>query len=110
MNYLKTRIKKLEQKASGNGTSGIREWALLQARYEAKGGIFTDELNLAMHEACVRDGIKSEKPKPNRVWTEEEIMEYARQLSQKFASQEEFNQYENSRINWSPIDDAIADL
>lgn len=115
MNYLKGRLKTLEKKIACKG-KGIAEWALRHARWEANGGIFSYKSRMALYEDSIRAGEDPEKikePKPEKPKTEEEIIERARELSQKFSSYEEYYAYEKKhppKIDWTEIDKAIKAL
>lgn len=93
MNYLKNKVKKLEEKIYGKKNGSIQDWALKEARWEL----------------IAFNGIWGEEPKPNTV-TEEEIQNRARVISQEFASPEEYEKYKVSQINWEPIDKALSQL
>ena len=89
MGVLKTRIKRIEAKCSGE--SGIPKWTIDVAERHAHSEKFRIESLGHLHKAIEKStGIKQPKPRPPEFQTDVEIKQYALELSQKYQSYEHY--------------------
>lgn len=109
MSSFKKRVKKLEEKIKGKG--GTADWALEAARNKA---FFDDNWHntiLAMNESArIHCNENPKDPKPPELQTEEDILKFAKEISDKFSNLEEYQAYRQSQIDWTEIDKAIKRL
>ena len=92
MGLLKTRVKRLEAKLLGE--NGIPKWAMDMAEQAA----YSERHITLPSEALLKatggiDGLgSSPKPPPQKFKTKEDIVDYAKQLDEKYASLEDYKQ------------------
>jgi hypothetical protein len=89
MGYLKTRVKRLEEKYTGE--SGISKWAMDVAESHSLSEKWRIESLQRLHRAIEEStGIKQPKPRPPELQTDAEKKQYALELSQKYQSYEHY--------------------
>lgn len=109
MNYLKTRIQKLEEKIKGK--DGIANWALDEVRMMVKIGSDCFRSSLAANKSLqIHCGEDPKDPKMPELQTGEDINKFAKEISDKFASREEYQAYRQSQIDWGLIYKAVKNL
>ena len=89
MGLLKTRVKRLEAKYTGE--SGIPKWAMDIAESHAFSEKFRIESLGHLHREIEKStGIKQAKPRPPKFQTDVEIKQYALEQSPKYQSYEHY--------------------
>ena len=107
MSTIKNRVKSLEEKFKVKGKDGIAEWAMQVAR-DKSNRLRIDPEPVRRALAEIRGEVY--KPKPSKcpeLNTEEDILNYAREISEKYSSLEEY-QASLPPIDTTPIKKALA--
>ncbi len=91
MKQLERRIKRLEKKLNSKDKNGIPEWALKVAEDKRWGDNFSYKSGLVLNEVKREQfGENPEDPEPPELQTEDDVLAFAKQISEKYDSLEDY--------------------
>ncbi len=110
MKLLERRIKRLEKKLNSKGKDGIAGWALEVADKKKRFDNFYNGNILLLNKVSrEQDGENTEDPEPHKLQTEQDVLAFAKELSEKYNSREDY-EANKPPMDHKKLEEAIAKI